>query len=103
MEKVYLAGELFETDGSNLKHQPEDKGLEGVNCSGNACADIDMQWDEDTRSYHFYNDGNRKLKLRVNSATYFGCTAVWKTRNMRPGDEWDSRFFGVCKYESNYR
>jgi len=71
-------------------------------CNGNACADIDYQFDEDTKSYHFYNDGNRLVILKVQSGTLFGC-GQFKTRRMRPGSEWDTGFFGICKYEANYK
>ena len=79
------------------------EALDAENCSGNACRDIDYQWDSDTRSYHFFNDGNRRVLLRVIHANVFGCSAIFKERRMRPGEEWDSGFEGFCRYEANYR
>lgn len=72
-------------------------------CSGNACGDIDMRWEDETNSYHFFNDGEKKVRVEVQQATYAGCTPQVRNRDMRPGDEWDCGYFGVCKYEANYR
>ncbi|MEM9066580.1 MAG: hypothetical protein AAGB51_13945 [Planctomycetota bacterium] len=106
MEHMHLCGAVVQVDGSQMAVIEDQSQAVSANagaaCNGNACGDIDMQWDEDTRSYHFFNDGNQKVRLRVQSATIPFCGG-WKTRNMRPGDEWDSGLYGVCKYEANYR
>ncbi|MYF12092.1 MAG: hypothetical protein F4229_14110 [Gammaproteobacteria bacterium] len=70
--------------------------------AGDACDDIDYQWNEETSSFHFFNDGSRKIFLKVTSATYFGCSG-YKAKRMRPGQEWDTGFSGLCHYEANYR
>ena len=101
MERVELVGRQFELNGDNLKCLSE-KEASRASCSGNACKDIDYQWYDDTNSYHFFNDGSKRVLLKVTSATYFGCS-VYKTRRMRPGEEWDSGFYGLCSYEANYR
>ena len=104
MKKIQLLGSLVEIDGSNAKIMDKEATEASLmaSCSGNACGDIDYQFDEDTRSYHFFNDGNKKVHLKVTSASVFGCGGS-KTRNMRRGDEWDSGFYGICDYEANYR
>ena len=104
MKKMQLLGSLVEIDGANVKVMDEASTENALltSCSGNACGDIDYQFDEDTRSYHFFNDGNKKVRLKVTSGSYFGCGGS-KTRNMRPEDEWDSGFYGICDYEANYR
>ena len=38
-----------------LERDVDAKSVEGQ-CTGNACADVDMQFDDGTNSYHFYND-----------------------------------------------
>ena len=97
MELAELCGASVRIEGSQIS------GSDGsVECRGDACQDIDYQWDPDTNSYHFFNDGAKKVLLTVTSATVFGCSGS-KTRRMRPKDEWDTGFFGFCKYEANYR
>jgi len=70
-------------------------------CSGNACKDIDYQYNESTGTYFFFNDGDRNVKLKVTSATVFGC-GPFKNRKMRAGDRWDSGFHGICDHVANY-
>ena len=100
MKHIELVGALFELDGKSLTLLEENPIV--VSCKGNACGDIDYQWNDDTNSYHFFNDGSEKLELKVTSASYFGC-GPYSTRRMRPGQSWDTGFFGICEYEANYR
>ena len=99
MNHIELLGASFELKKDNLKRI---KKARTVPCKGNACSDIDYQWDNNTNSFHFFNDGNKKILLKVTSATYFGCS-VSKTKRLRPYEEWDTGFYGICEYEANYR
>jgi hypothetical protein len=102
MSRIHLLGSLVEIEDSTFNILKNiDDSMKTV-CNGNACDDIDYRFDEDTRSYHFFNDSNKKINLKVISGSYFGC-GPFKTRDMRPMEEWDTGFYGICDYEANYR
>lgn len=102
MEQIIITDKVIQSDGKNITLLENHASLTQAKCTGNACDDIDYEYDSDIRSFIFYNDGDRKVEVNIHLANIGGCVAAWKTKKMRPGSEWIPKVFMMCGYTAKY-
>ncbi|XPF94870.1 hypothetical protein ACM9HF_02340 [Colwellia sp. RE-S-Sl-9] len=103
MKIINLFGAKFSIDDKALNFiEPALESNKTDYCNGNACDDIYWEWDDDTRSYHFFNEGEKRVRLKVEGANYLGCNGVIKRKTMRPGTEWECKLGGICEFSAKY-